>query len=33
MEAADPGVSLDLLVRVLFTTGVTRRVLGRAIAA
>ncbi len=33
MEAADPSVSLDLLVRALFATGVSRRVLGRAIAA
>lgn len=33
MEAADPGVSLDLLLRALLATGVTRRVLGRAIAA
>jgi hypothetical protein len=33
MEAADPSVSLDLLVRALFATGITRRTLGRAIAA
>jgi CO/xanthine dehydrogenase FAD-binding subunit len=33
MEAADPTVSLDLLVRALLATGVTRRILGRAIAA
>jgi CO/xanthine dehydrogenase FAD-binding subunit len=32
MEAADPSVSLDLLVRALLATGVTRRILGRAIA-
>jgi ribosome-binding protein aMBF1 (putative translation factor) len=33
MEAADPSVSLGLLVRTLLATGVTRRGLGRAIAA
>lgn len=33
MEAADPSVSLDLLVRALLATGVTRRMLGCAIAA
>jgi hypothetical protein len=33
MEAADPSVSLDLLLRALLSTGVTRRILGRAIAA
>lgn len=33
MESADPSVSLDLLVRALLATGVTRRILGRAISA
>jgi ribosome-binding protein aMBF1 (putative translation factor) len=33
MESGDPSVSLDLLVRALLATGVTRRGLGRAIAA
>jgi transcriptional regulator with XRE-family HTH domain len=33
MEAADSSVSLDLLLRALLSTGVTRRILGRAIAA
>jgi hypothetical protein len=33
MESADPSVSLDLLVRALLATGVTRRGLGCAIAA
>ncbi len=32
MEAADPSVSLDLLVRALFAAGTTRRELARAIA-
>jgi transcriptional regulator with XRE-family HTH domain len=33
MEAADPSVSLDLLVRAVVTAGVSRRALGRAISA
>jgi ribosome-binding protein aMBF1 (putative translation factor) len=33
MEAADPSVSLDLLLRALLAAGVTRRELARAIAA
>jgi ribosome-binding protein aMBF1 (putative translation factor) len=33
MEAADPSVSLDLLVRALVTAGVSRRALGRVISA
>lgn len=31
MEAADPAVSLDLLVRCLFALGATRRDIARAI--
>lgn len=31
MEAGDPSVSLDLLVRGLFSLGATRRDLGRAV--
>ncbi len=33
MEAGDPSVSLDLLVRALLATGATRRDLARAVAA
>jgi ribosome-binding protein aMBF1 (putative translation factor) len=33
MEAADPTVSLDLLVRALFAAGATLRQIARAIAA
>jgi len=33
MEAADPSVSLDLLLRALLALGVTRREIARAIAA
>jgi hypothetical protein len=33
MEAADPSVSLDLLIRALLTAGVSRRALGRALSA
>jgi len=33
MEAGDPSVSLDLLLRALLSTGITRQKLGRAIAA
>jgi len=33
MEAGDPSVSLDLLIRSLFALGATRRDLARAIAA
>ena len=33
MEAADPSVSLDLLVRALVTAGLSRRALARAISA
>ncbi len=33
MEAGDPSVSLDLLVRALLATGATRRELARAVAA
>ena len=33
MEAADPTVSLDLLVRALLAAGITRRSLARAFAA
>ncbi len=33
MEAGDPSVSLDLLVRSLFKLGMTRRELGKVIAA
>jgi len=33
MESGDPSVSLDLLVRSLFTLGATQRELARIIAA
>lgn len=33
IEAGDPSVSLDLIVRALFAAGATRRELQRAIAA
>jgi ribosome-binding protein aMBF1 (putative translation factor) len=33
MEAADPSVSLDLLVRALIAAGMSRRALGRVISA
>ncbi len=33
MEASDPTVSLDLLVRALLATGATRREIAKAIAA
>jgi ribosome-binding protein aMBF1 (putative translation factor) len=33
MESADPSVSLDLLVRALIASGVSRRALGRVISA
>jgi ribosome-binding protein aMBF1 (putative translation factor) len=33
MEAADPSVSLDLLLRALLALGATRREIARAIAA
>ena len=33
IEAGDPSVSLDLIVRALFATGATRRELQRAFAA
>ncbi len=33
MEAGDPSVSLDLLIRALLAAGVTRRTLARAFAA
>jgi transcriptional regulator with XRE-family HTH domain len=33
IEAADPTVSLDLLIRALFATGATRQQIARAIAA
>ena len=33
IEAADPSVSLDLIVRALFATGATRRELQRALGA
>ncbi len=33
MEAGDPSVSLDLLIRSLFSLGATQRDLGRAISA
>ena len=33
MEAADPSVSLDLLLRALLALGATRREIGRTIAA
>lgn len=33
MEAADPSVSLDLLLRALLAMGATRREIARAIAA
>lgn len=33
LEAGDPSVSLDLMVRALFATGATRRELAKALAA
>ena len=33
MEAGDPGVSLDLLIRALLATGAAPREIGRAISA
>jgi hypothetical protein len=33
MEGGDPSVSLDLLIRSLFTLGASRRELARAISA
>ena len=33
MEAGDPSVSIDLLIRTLLALGANRRQLGRAISA
>ena len=33
MEAGDPSVSVDLLIRTLFALGVNRKQVGRAIGA